>query len=205
MNEAKETTESGAAGALGLAAEVPLHREFRHLKSSWCWFFSLGILMVAGGILALVFPMMTSVVAMLGLGITLMVAGVATIVASFWAGKWSGMLLQLLVGIVYVVVGLQITDKPVVAGAVTAIVLAGFFIVVGAFRAVAALVVRFPHWGWALLNGVITFLCGVVIYRHFPEAGLWVVGLLVGLELLFNGLTWIMLSLSIRRIPANNA
>jgi uncharacterized membrane protein HdeD (DUF308 family) len=47
----------------------------------------------------------------------------------------------------------------------------------------------------------VTFLCGVVIYRHFPEAALWVVGLLVGLELIFNGWTWIMLSLAIRRLP----
>jgi uncharacterized membrane protein HdeD (DUF308 family) len=63
------------------------------------------------------------------------------------------------------------------------------------------LTVRFPHWGWAMLNGVVTFMCGAVIYRHFPKCALWVVGLLVGVELLFNGWTWIMLSLAIRRIP----
>ena len=117
---------------------------------------------------------------MLVLGMVLLVAGVATIVASFWAGKWSGMLLQLLVGILYVVVGLQITDTPVVAGAVTAVFLAAFFIVVGRLPHRGRLDRPLSALGLGLLNGVITFLCGVIIYRHFPEAALWVIGVARG-------------------------
>jgi uncharacterized membrane protein HdeD (DUF308 family) len=200
-----EETEKGdveAAGAAGPPlARVLLHREFRHLKSNWWWFLLLGILLVFCGTLAVVFPILTNVAVMVVLAITLMATGIATIVASFWAGKWSGLLLQLLVGILYLVVGFQIADTPVKAGVVMAIFLAGFFIVVGAFRVVAALATRFPHWGWAMLNGIVTFLFGVAIYRYFPQCALWVVGLLVGVEMLFNGWTWIMLSLSIRRIP----
>jgi uncharacterized membrane protein HdeD (DUF308 family) len=75
------------------------------------------------------------------------------------------------------------------------------FMVLGAFRTVGALIIRFPQWGWALLNGTITFLCGLVIYRHLPLDALWVIGLLVGLEMLFNGWTWIMLSIEVRKIP----
>jgi uncharacterized membrane protein HdeD (DUF308 family) len=182
-------------------ADSLLQRELGHLRSSWCWFFSLGVFLVACGTVAVMFPILANVAVMVILGIALMASGIATIVAAFWAGKWSGMLLQLLVGILYVVVGLQIADTPVAAGVVTAIFLAGFFMVVGAFRVVAALAVRFPHWGWALLNGMVTFLFGVVVYRHFPQCAFWVVGLLVGVEMLLNGWTWIALSLSIRRIP----
>jgi uncharacterized membrane protein HdeD (DUF308 family) len=43
----------------------------------------------------------------------------------------------------------------------------------------------------------------MVIYRHFPESALWVIGLLVGVELLFNGWSWIMLSLAVRKIPCD--
>jgi uncharacterized membrane protein HdeD (DUF308 family) len=151
------------------------------------------------------FPILANVAVMVILGIALMASGIATIVAAFWAGKWGGMLLQLLVGILYVVVGLQIADTPVTSGLVMAVFLAGFFMVVGAFRVVAALAVRFPHWGWAMLNGIVTFLFGVVIYRHFPQCAFWVVGLLVGVEMLLNGWTWIMLALSIRSIPDKTA
>ena len=71
------------------------------------------------------------------------------------------------------------------------------------FRIAASLVLKFPQWGWTLLNGVITTLLGVIIFRHFPETGLWLVGTLVGVDLLFNGISWIMLSLNIRscRMP----
>jgi len=170
-----------------------LRKEFEHLTSSWWCFLLMGIFLMVCGTVALAFPIVTNVAAMMVLGVVLMVSGVVTIVTAFWTGKWSGLLLQLLVGILYLVVGMQIADTPVKAGVVMAVFIAGFFIVAGAFRAVAALVLRFPHWGWTLLNGI-------VIYRHFPECALWVGGLLVGLEMLFNGWTWIMLAMAGRSL-----
>ena len=76
-----------------------LQREFRHLRSSWWWLFLFGILLAVCGAAAVIFPaltVLTTVVAMRILGIVLIVAGIATIVMSFWAGKWSGLLVQLL-------------------------------------------------------------------------------------------------------------
>jgi uncharacterized membrane protein HdeD (DUF308 family) len=183
---------------------VQLHDEFRHLRAAWCWLFAFGILLTVCGTAALVVPALTiafSFVAVAVLGVTLMVAGLATIITSFWVGKWSGTLLQLLVGILYLVVGFMITDTPAKSVVAMTALLAAFFIVAGLFRIAAALVVRFPHWGWALLNGVITLLLGLVIYKRFPGDALWVIGVLVGVEMLFHGWTWIMLSLAIRRIP----
>src|SRR5262245_48253727 len=181
-----------------------LRQEFRHLRASWWWFLLLGILLAVCGTAALIFPaltVLTSFAVVVILGVALMIAGLATIIASFWAGKWSGLLVQLLVGILYLVAGFSMTESPGKSAAILTLFLASLFIVAGAFRTVAALVVRFPHWGWALLNGVVTLLCGLIIYRHFPEAALWVIGVLVGLEMLFHGWMWIMLSLAIRSIP----
>jgi uncharacterized membrane protein HdeD (DUF308 family) len=182
----------------------PVGHELQHLRSSWCWFLVLGILLVVCGTMALVCPVLSSLLAVSVLAVLLMVAGVATIVSSFWAGKWGGFLVQLLVGILYLAAGCAITERPLASTVVLTLFIAVSFIVVGAFRALAALVIRFPQWGWALLNGAITFLVGIVIYRQvgrLPAKALWVVGLLVGIELLFNGWTWIMLSMEIRRIP----
>ncbi len=183
---------------------APLHAEFRHLKATWWWLLLFGVLLTVCGTAALVVPPLTvatSLVAVVVLGVALMVAGLATIVTSFWVGKWGGTLLQLLVGILYLVVGFTITDTPGKSVVAMTAMLAAFFIVVGLFRIVAALVVRFPHWGWTLLNGVVTLMLGVIIYRHFPASALWVIGVLVGVEMLFHGWTWIMLSLAVRDIP----
>jgi uncharacterized membrane protein HdeD (DUF308 family) len=181
-----------------------LRHELQHLQANWCWFMLLGVLLVICGTVALVFPVITSFAATVVLGAVLLVAGVATIITAFWSGKWSGLLVQLLVGILYVVAGLAVSEHPVITTVALTVLIAVSFLVMGAFRAMAALLVRFPQWGWALLNGVITFLCGAVIFRSLrrvPEETLWVIGLIVGLEMLFSGWTWIMLSLEIRKLP----
>jgi uncharacterized membrane protein HdeD (DUF308 family) len=184
--------------------ELSVRAEFHHLRSHWWWLFLLGILLVVSGTAAIVFPILATVGAMIFLGVNLMLAGLATIVTSFWAGRWSGTLLQLLVGILYLVAGFAIADSPVDAGKAATLLIAAMFIVAGAFRTLAALVIRFPHWGWALLNGVVTLLCGLVIYRHFTDSGPWLVGLLIGLEMIFNGWTWIMLSVAVRNLPTGS-
>ena len=188
-----------------VAGAERLEREFQHLKSDWWWLLLYGVLLTLCGTVAIVVPPLATGGILIVLGVALMVGGVATIILSFWAGKWTGLLVQLLVGVLYLVAGFAIFDTPIKAALVATLFIAALFIVVGAFRILAAMMVRFPHWGWALLNGIVTFLLGVVIYRHFPQSALWVLGLLVGLEMLFNGWTWIMLSLAIRNLPEKTA
>jgi uncharacterized membrane protein HdeD (DUF308 family) len=183
-----------------------VQHELQHMKKQWFWFLLLGILLAVGGTAAIIVPMATaatSLVAVIVIGLVLMVSGVGMAIGSVWAGKWSGMLLHLLVGVLYVIVGFLIIDRPVAAQVVFTLYIALFFILVGSYRIIASLAVRFPQWGWALLNGVVTLLAGIVIYKHFPQSALWVIGLLVGLEMLFNGWTWIMLALGLRNLPVS--
>ena len=91
---------------------VEVRHELGHLRSSWCWFMSLGVLLVVCGIVAVFFPVIASAVAVSVLGVLLIIGGVASIVGSFWAGKWSGFLVQFLVGILYVAAGIAVTEKP---------------------------------------------------------------------------------------------
>lgn len=172
--------------------------ELEAVRKHWWLFMVLGILLVLGGIVAVACPFVSSLAAVMVLGIILIVAGIFTIIGAFWAGKWSALLLQLLVGVLYVVAGMAIRDTPVESTALLTMFIAAFFIVVGIFRIVVSLVERFPQWGWALVNGVITLLAGLIIYDTYPFSALWVIGLLVGLELIFGGWTWIMLSLVMR-------
>jgi uncharacterized membrane protein HdeD (DUF308 family) len=189
-----------------------LRCEFQRLRSDWWWFLLYGVLLAICGTAAVIFPALTaltSFAAVVLLGIALIIAGIATIIASLWAGKWSGMLLQLLVGTLYLAVGYMIMETPWLKSieALTLFV-ATFFVVVGGFRILASLTVRFPYWGWSLLNGLITFLLGVIIYRlyhHFPASSVWILGLLIGIEMLCNGWTWIALALAIRNIPEEPA
>lgn len=199
-------TTSG--GPIMSAVAAHLKHELHHLRAHWWCFMLLGVLLVVAGTAAIVFPALTvtaTFAATTLLAVLLMVSGVAIIVGSFWAGKWSGMLLQLLVGMLYLAAGFMMTENPVVSVEFITRFLALSFIVLGVFRIVAALLFHFPQWGWALLNGVVTMLAGIVIYRNLPSDALWVIGLLVGLEMLFNGWTWIMLAIALRNMPAETA
>jgi uncharacterized membrane protein HdeD (DUF308 family) len=185
--------------------EKQLHDEFRHVRSCWLCFLLLGVLLVICGTTAIVVPPLTvasTFITVLVLGLLLMVGGIVTIVSSFWIGKSSGLLMHLLVGILYLVTGFIITERPAETAALTTLFIAATFIVLGAFRIASSIALRFPQWGWIMLNGIITMLFGIVIYRHVQEAKFWLIGLIVGMELLFNGVSWIMLSLAIKKIPS---
>ncbi len=199
-------TEHLPAGSFGLAAIVK--NELQHLRSHWLWVLLLGVLLIVVGTAAIVVPSVTvgtTFAVTLFLGALLMISGVATIVSAFWIGRWGGFLVQLLVGLLYLACGFMMTENPVVSALTITIFIAVSFIVLGTFRCVGALMMRYPQWGWSLLNGAVTLLAGIIIYRQLPLDALWVVGLLVGLELLFNGWTWTMLALFLRALPADHA
>jgi uncharacterized membrane protein HdeD (DUF308 family) len=183
-------------------AETPLVHELHSLRKEWWCFLLLGITMVVLGTISLVAPFIASIAVMMTFGALLLLGGIIQIVSSVWSGKWNGSLLHVLIGILYVVTGYLLLDKPVVAAEAMTVVIAAFLLVGGLFRIVAALSVRFHEWGWVLLNGVISVMLGLMIYKNLPRAGLLIVGLFVGIEMLFNGWTWIMLAINLRHAPA---
>jgi uncharacterized membrane protein HdeD (DUF308 family) len=174
--------------------------ELHPLRDQWWCFLLLGLALVVLGSICIIEPLVPSIASVVALGFLLMAAGMAQIVSSFWAGKWSGMLFHMLIGVLYVVVGYMIVDAPVVNLVMITKFIAIFLIVSGAFRIVSALVVRFPDWGWVALNGGVTLLLGIIINRQLPEAALWVVGLFIGIEMLLNGWAWVMLALGLRAL-----
>lgn len=183
------------------SAIVPRVQEFETLREHWKWFLALGIAMAVVGTIAIGWSCIAEVtVAVVWFfGFLMLASGIATVVSSFSVGKWSGMLIHLLLGVLYAVVGFMIIDQPLSAAVQITLIIAVFLIVGGIIRIVFALVERFPGWGWVLLNGAVTFLAGLLIYKNWPLSGLWVIGLFVGIDLILNGWTWIALSLAVRK------
>ena len=178
--------------------------ELGAVRKHWWWFLLLGIFLVVLGTIALSAAPFVTLVSVNVLGFLLLGAGIVQIVSSFWAGRWSGLLLHLLVGILYVVTGFLIVDKPIEAEFSLTYLIALFLLVAGLFRIVASLLIQFHDWGWVLLNGIITLILGLMILRQFPSSGLWVIGMFVGIDMLFNGWTWIMLSIGLRGLNARH-
>jgi len=79
-----------------------------------------------------------------------------------------------------------------------ALLLGAFFVVGGVFRIIGASILRFRNWGWVVFNGGVTLLLGVIVLASWPISGLWVIGLLVGVEMVINGWSWMLFAWATR-------
>jgi uncharacterized membrane protein HdeD (DUF308 family) len=185
--------------------ERPLVAELRHglsaLRGNWLWFVVLGGVLVALGIIALGSVVIASLAAAVAIGILLLLAGVGEVIGAFWCRGWSGFFLELLSGVLSIVVGLLFLRAPLNALAALTLLIACFLMVGGIFKIVAALSYRFAAWGWSLASGIIDLILGVMIWQEWPASALWVIGLFVGINLLFRGINWIALGLALHAPP----
>lgn len=172
--------------------------DLESLSKNWGWVLASGIAFVLLGVLALVFSVLTTLASVFVLGWLLAFAGIFEAVHAFKMTRWSGFLLELLAAILYVVVGVLMIVRPA-AGALSLTLLIGaFFLVSGIFRTAAAATIRPPRWGWFLMSGLVTLSLGLLIVAEWPTSGLWIIGMFVGIDLVFNGTWLIMLASGVR-------
>jgi uncharacterized membrane protein HdeD (DUF308 family) len=186
-----------------MASEFPYFlspdaREMEVLKGKSLWTIALGVVLIALGLLALAFPVVATLASTTFFGVLLLIGGVLQIAGAFGARGWGGFFLYLLLGLLSLFVGVVLVERPLISAVELTLVLAVFFVAGGLFRLVGALSQRFSGWGWSALNGAVTLLLGVLIWRGWPGDGLGVIGTLVGIDLLFNGWTLVMLGLAVR-------
>jgi uncharacterized membrane protein HdeD (DUF308 family) len=105
--------------------------------------------------------------------------------------------------VLYVVVGLLMLNRPVEALEAMTLLLACALMIGGLFRAIGSISYQFPQWGWVFVGGLIELALGVMIWMQWPYASIWVIGLLVGIDMIFSGWTWIMIGLRLRRLGSH--
>jgi uncharacterized membrane protein HdeD (DUF308 family) len=183
-------------------AAEPTHEEHLSLQRVWFPMLLLGVVSVIAGLFAISFTFAATMASVLLLGILLLVAGVTEVLNGVLVRTGKSFALHLLAAALYLIVGVFVLEDPVQAAAVLTLLLAAAFFVGGLLRIVFAVAVRFPSWGWVLLNGVVDLVLGMMIFNRWPEASLWVLGLFVGIDLLFHGWSWIILALNVRSYQA---
>lgn len=111
------------------------------------------------------------------------------------------MFIDLLMGVLYGVVGFMVLANPAASAVSLTLLIAMFLIIGGIFRIVASVATHYPNRGWLALHGVIALILGAMIWQQWPASGLWVIGLFIGIELFFNGLTMLMLGMAAHHLP----
>ena len=171
------------------------------LRRNWGWFLALGIALIALGLISLAMPLVTTLASVVVFGWMLVFAGVFEAIALLQM-RPSGVVLSLLGCVFSIVAGALIILHPGAGAAAMTLLLGAFFIVGGIYRIVAAGAIRFPGWGWSVAGGVVTAVLGLMVEVSWPVSSLWVIGTVVGVDILNRGCAWAMLAFSARRLPA---
>ncbi|WHZ27916.1 MAG: hypothetical protein OJF51_002713 [Nitrospira sp.] len=168
----------------------------------WGYFLASGIAFLVLGTIALTYTVLTTLASVFVFGVAFLIGGMFQTVHAFKAStsKWSGFLLDLLIGVLYVITGLLMEVHPLAGAQSLTLLLAAFFLVVGVFRTMGAMILRPPSWGWLLVSGIVTFLLGILVWAQWPESALWLIGTLVAIDMIFNGAWLAMLALNVHRM-----
>ena len=160
------------------------------VKRASGWSIALGILMIVAGICAIASPLYAGVLIVFVVAWTAIFNGGAQIVYAFRAHGGGKMILELLLGLLYIAVGVFILMHPGKGLLALTLVIACFLLIYGVFALVLAFQLRpHPGWGWVLFDAAITLLLGLMIWRHWPINSEWVIGTLVGISFIASGVS----------------
>ena len=174
----------------------------RSIHDHWRMFAAEGVLLVVLGLASIAIPLFAGLATAILLGWVLLVAGIVGLISTFRTRGAPGLAWSLLSAVVAIVAGVILLANPL-AGLVTlTYVLTAYFIADGVF----VIVLAFSHrrelsgrWEWMLINGLVDLILAAIIISGMPGSFLWVLGALVGIDLLFGGTSLIGMALQARR------
>lgn len=169
------------------------------VKASSQHFFWVGLALTLLGIAAIVFPMVSTLVATLLVGWTLFVAGLLTLLSSFAIHGTGPFFGSLLLSLLSLGAGLFLLLNPGAGAVVLTVLLALLLLLEGAFEIVLALELRpFGAWIWMLLAAFASVTLGLLIAAGLPLISAVVLGVILGVNFLSSGIGYIFLSRSLK-------
>jgi uncharacterized membrane protein HdeD (DUF308 family) len=157
------------------------------VRKSWGWFLVCGILLTILGVVCIGKAQTATTFSILALGWVLTFSAVMWLINSFYAFTWHGFFLYLLNAIIRGVTGYLLIRHPDAGAQGVTMLLAALFMVGGLFRAVGASVIQFPRWGWTVFSGLVSFALGVYLLVTWPAASQYFIGVVIGVDLIFDG------------------
>jgi uncharacterized membrane protein HdeD (DUF308 family) len=179
-----------------------LNTGIEEVRKHSTWFLVLGIALVIIGMIAIGYAFETTIISVIFLGWLLIIGGLVEAFHGLRHRQWGGFFINLLAGLLYAVAGFVMITNPARAAVTLTLLIAIILIIAGLFRLFVAFSTPLHHRGWVILNGAISIILGIMIWDAWPVSGLWVIGMFIGIDMIFDGWTEIMLALSVRSLPA---
>jgi uncharacterized membrane protein HdeD (DUF308 family) len=168
------------------------------------WSIAISLLIILAGILAIGLPVLAGIAVNLVVAWLLLFCGVAHLVFGWHLRGAGGVIWQFLLGTLYIVIGVYLLMHPVRGLVTLTLALAIYLFIEGVLELILAFQTQTGR-GWLLLDGIVTLILAILIWRTWPSSTEWVLGTLVGISMIFSGTSRLMLSLAARRVATKLA
>ena len=170
------------------------------VKRHSLWYLIQGGLMILAGVLAIVYPVLSSVAVVIFLGWLLIISGVVQAISVIGAHSVPHFWLQLVSVVLFVIVGTLFLRHPGEGLLTLTLLFIVFFMVEGISKVIFSLTIRpFPNWGWVLISGIIGILLSLYLWASIPITAVWLLGVLLGIELICEGAALTYLAWQVRK------
>jgi len=171
------------------------------LRKSWIWMAIFAVISLVGGVLALLNPFAATLAATLMAGWAFALLGVLQIIQAFQVQRWGGFIWALLFGILTLVVGGSLLFNPLAGMVSLTLLVAVLFLATGVVKLFYAFSLRpVTGWGWVLLSGIVSVALGAMILTDVPWSVANILGILLGVELISNGVLFLFVALGLRNL-----
>ena len=177
------------------------------LGKSWKMLLTAGIISVVLGAIAIIVPPLASVTITYLVGILLLIGAVAYVAEAISRGSTGHRIWSAVLAVLYVFAGVWLIINPVSGTITLTWILAIFFLLIGVLRLIAGISSRgkVPNAGWTIINGVLSILIAVLVIGDLPSSAAWAIGLLVGIQLLFDGIALIATAMAGKQLAESGS
>jgi uncharacterized membrane protein HdeD (DUF308 family) len=161
----------------------------------------IAVICIVGGFLALLNPFGATVFAVTLAGWVFLIQGVIQVIHAFRVRDWSGFIWSLGIGVLSLLVGVVLVADPLAGAIPLTLLVAVLFLATGVAKTMFALALRpASGWVWVLASGLVSVVLGVMILAGLPATATTILGLLLGIELVSNGVLFLFVALGLRRL-----
>jgi uncharacterized membrane protein HdeD (DUF308 family) len=170
-------------------------------RLKWGWLLALGIGMILLGTIALGDTLAVTLVSVVLIGWLLLVAGILHVIHLI-RNKEARTFWRILGVVCDFVAGFYLVTHPALGALTLTLVIAAFLLVSGITRLVGVFERNLPNKFWPTVDGLLSIVLAIMLWRHWPWSGLWFIGFALAIGLIFRGWAWVMIALSLRRQPS---
>lgn len=200
MSEKQPSSQEQDNVLFGLSATGSFANSLSALGANWGWFVGIGVILFILGLVGSVYTLAFTIASVLFVGYLMLIGGILYLVQAWRIKGWGGFLIWTIGGLFYIGAGALVISNPISGAAVLTLLLGWALIAAGIVRLWAWFSNREQGgWGWLAFSGVVTLLAGILIAVRWPADSVWILGFLLAIDLLFQGITLIMVGQGLRK------